>query len=826
MINSFFGLEMGRRALDYFRRGMETAGHNISNADVEGYSRQRVEAGTTTPFTDPAFNRPATPGQIGTGVQIEAIRRLRDLFLDAQFREEMSALGYWEALEEAIGHIELFVNEPAGEGLKVALDEFWAALEELSKRPDNAAAREGVIQSTKNLTVFLDQLARNYDQYRTSLNQDLESLVTEANSLIDQIAALNKKISQVKAVGGNPNDLLDRRDLLVERLSELIDISVSTPIQEEDGDYKIDLNGKILVQGSQTRHLVLVPIPGNDGFYDVQVEDNLFDPVDNTDVILAAIEQRALKAIHSVIVHRLASETSWKVGTPGSLPNVVSPDQALNLHGSFSLQVSSGGVAKTSHQFSGGILSPPGTDDPQQYSFRLAADGFESVISINWNGTGWEISDNMDNSYAPVSTVSTMDVQDLSHFINTNYSSYFNAATTSDDRLTIESSDKHLVSIVDIKGDLAGKMGIADSAKVVTINVEEEDSLTAIANKINGAYMSGDGAPSKPEEWLRASVEQAPDGTYYLALESQVIGEAQRINVLGDENGGLYVASNLGLLRSDGTTNFMTTSSDALFAFDGKNYLSSVNRFAEARQITSADGYAAKTMSEVSPGITLELKKEGSASITVDHHVQGGKIYGTLEARDDLILSHLASFDELAYRLALEMNALHYSGHGMGENSALTGTAFFVPLLKQRGAASSLLINPLLEKDTSLIAAAADDGNGNTLGSGDGTKALAMARLKQTKVLSGGSADFNEFYLSFIAEIGAQGKRTVTMAANQRALTDQINAQRQSVMGVNIDEEMMDIIKFQQAFNAMARYITTIDEMLDTIINRMGTVGR
>ena len=80
--------------------------------------------------------------------------------------------------------------------------------------------------------------------------------------------------------------------------------------------------------------------------------------------------------------------------------------------------------------------------------------------------------------------------------------------------------------------------------------------------------------------------------------------------------------------------------------------------------------------------------------------------------------------------------------------------------------------------------------------------------------------------LSFIAEIGAQGKRTTTMADNQRALTDQINAQRQSVMGVNIDEEMMDIIKFQQAFNAMARYITTIDEMLDTIINRMGMVGR
>jgi flagellar hook-associated protein 1 FlgK len=825
MINSFFGLEMGRRALDYFRRGMETAGHNISNADVDGYSRQRVEAGTTIPFTDPAFNRPATPGQIGTGVQIEAIRRLRDSFLDAQYREEMSTLGYWEALEEAIGHIELFVNEPAGEGLKVALDEFWAALEELSKRPDNAAAREGVIQSTKNLTVFLDQLSGNYDQYRLSLNQDLESLVTEANSLIDQIAALNEKIAQVKAVGGNPNDLLDRRDLLTEKLSELIDISVSTPLQEQDGDFKIDLHGKVLVQGSQTRHLVLVSVPGNEGFYDVQVEDNLFDHVDNTDVLLVAIEQKAPTAVHSVLVERLASETNWKVGSPGSLSNVVSPDQALNLHGDFSLQVSSGGVVKTSHQFSGGVLPSPASDESRDYSFRLAAGGFERVISVNWNDSAskWEIRDNVGNN--ALSASSTLSLQDLSDFINANYSSYLNASVTSDNRLTIASSDRHLISLVDIKGDLTSQLGISDSAKTVTVSVTEEDSLNAIANKINGAYMT-EGGPSSPEEWLRASVEQAPDGTYYLTLESQVMGEAQRINVTGDENGGLYVAHNLGLLNSDGSTNFMTTAEDALISFDGRKYLSSVNRFTEARQITPSDGYAAKNMSEVSSGITLQLAGTGMASVRVEHHVQGGKIYGMLEARDDLILSHLSTFDELAYRLALEMNALHYSGHGMGENADVTGTAFFVPLPRQYGAARSLTVNPLLEQDSSLIAAAADDGEGNSLGSGDGTKALAMARLKQTKVLSGGSADFNEFYLSFIAELGAQGRRTVTMAENQRALTDQINAQRQSVMGVNIDEEMMDIIKFQQAFNAMARYITTIDEMLDTIINRMGIVGR
>jgi len=103
---------------------------------------------------------------------------------------------------------------------------------------------------------------------------------------------------------------------------------------------------------------------------------------------------------------------------------------------------------------------------------------------------------------------------------------------------------------------------------------------------------------------------------------------------------------------------------------------------------------------------------------------------------------------------------------------------------------------------------------------------LALAQLKQAKVLQNGAADVNEYYLSFLASLGSRGLQSKTMATNQRHLTEQIDTQRQATMGVNIDEEVMDIIKFQQAFNAMARYITTVDEMLDRIINGMGVVGR
>ncbi|GAB1485460.1 hypothetical protein MASR2M79_05070 [Aminivibrio sp.] len=361
MLNSFFGLEMGRRAMDYFRRGMETAGHNISNADVEGFSRQRVEASTTSPFTDPSLARPNIPGQIGTGVQVNAIIRLRDAFLDIQYREETTVLGYWEQIQNALSTVEVYVNEPAGAGVKAALDEYWTGLQELQKRPDDSSVRENIVEKTRNLTVYLDQLVRNYDEYRISLNNEVRLMVEQSNGYIDQIAALNLTIAQVKGVGGNPNDLLDRRDILVDKLAKMLDITVNPPCSSDDGDFKIDVGGKMLVQGDRTRHLVLVPVAGNGGMFDVQVEDNLFEHVSNPSVLGALIEQSASEAVHTVNIQRLATETAWSVGQGDSFcPDRIKPeevDSALNLSGIFSLQVGGQGSRSVSSILTGGSSS-------------------------------------------------------------------------------------------------------------------------------------------------------------------------------------------------------------------------------------------------------------------------------------------------------------------------------------------------------------------------------------------------------------------------------------------------------------------------------------
>jgi flagellar hook-associated protein 1 FlgK len=856
-MNSFFGFDMGLRALNYFRQGMDTAGHNISNADVEGYSRQRVDASTSDPYADVGLNRPGTAGQVGTGVQIDAISRVRDAFLDAQYQEEIAVKGYWTEIQEAINQVETYVTEPAGSGFQDAMDGFWTALQEASKRPDDTAVREDLVEYTKTLTTFLDQLQTNFQQYRTSVNQDVGLEVDKANDLIDQIATLNGTISSVQAVGGNPNDLLDQRDLMAEQLCQITGCTVGSPgLDEADGDYKIDLNGKLLVQGSLTRHLVAVPISGNDGFYDVQVEDNLYDPVGDLTVATAVIEQNAPEATHALEVVRLANEEAWQVGGGDGLLTVTDPDKALDLQGTFGLQVDTGGVRKTSAAFaaSGGnpagtvLTGSPGATDVTRYQFRIAAGDFEGVVTVEWNGTDgkWDISDNL-GSAAMQSDDATLNLTDLRDFIGERYGNVLDVSVSSTGtELTLASDDRELLSINDLAGNLTSRLGLENEGTAVYIEVTADDTLTTIANKINGAYSSAlasedppkietdpaGTAPAAPEEWLRALIKQDPsNGNYYLTLESDLVGEGQRINVItgldcsGSSGGSFYVAEKLGFVNADDSTAVVNRAQDAYFKFDDKEYLSESNALNQARLITGGDGWTADTLQEVSSGLRFELVGEGTTNILVRHAVKGGTLKGMMEGRDDIILDQIDSFDEIAYELATEMNALHYAGHGRGDYADTTGTAFFASVGVRYGASSRLELSDEMSAHSEMFAASGDDGSGATLGSGDGSLALKMAQLKQSEVLGGDSADFDAYYDGFIAKLGAIGERAATMKTNQTALVSQIDAQRQSVMGVNIDEEMTSIIRYQQAYNAIARYITTVDEMLDKVINGMGRVG-
>jgi flagellar hook-associated protein 1 FlgK len=203
------------------------------------------------------------------------------------------------------------------------------------------------------------------------------------------------------------------------------------------------------------------------------------------------------------------------------------------------------------------------------------------------------------------------------------------------------------------------------------------------------------------------------------------------------------------------------------------------------------------------------------------------------EIRDGLIPQLKADLDEIAWSFINYFNAYQYSGYGVGDNVNTTGVEFFERLRFKSGSASLLNVYAAIDNDVSLIGAAMGqlDGSGKAVygkssGSGSGTNAARMVSLQTSKLLNNKTASLGDFYETYLARIGSEAGRAALMYKAQKNLTEQIDEQRQSVMGVNIDEEMLDILKFNHAFNAMARYATTIDEMLDRIINSFGIVGR
>ena len=151
MGSTFMGLETARRGLTTQQSALYTTGHNISNANTIGYSRQRVNMEATLGYPGTGLNAPKIAGHLGTGVQAQSVQRIRDQFVDRQYRQESTKLGYWETRSNAISQIEDIVTEPSEYGLNSAIDQFWNSLQDLSGSPENAATRKVVVQRALHL---------------------------------------------------------------------------------------------------------------------------------------------------------------------------------------------------------------------------------------------------------------------------------------------------------------------------------------------------------------------------------------------------------------------------------------------------------------------------------------------------------------------------------------------------------------------------------------------------------------------------------------------------------------------------------------------------
>lgn len=228
MAGLFGTFNIATRGLSAAQTTIDVTSHNVANANTEGYSRQRAELETTRPMSTQLFR-----GQLGTGVKVSAIDRIRDTFLDYQYRTENSTLGRADVRNTSLYQIETLFNEPSDTGISTLIGKFFDSFQELAKQPNSSNARTVAVQQTIALADALNHAHTKLSDLIVDTKDSLRANAKDVNSLLDQINTLNKEIKTVSTAGQRPNDLMDRRDKLLDELSYKFNIQITN--REFDG---------------------------------------------------------------------------------------------------------------------------------------------------------------------------------------------------------------------------------------------------------------------------------------------------------------------------------------------------------------------------------------------------------------------------------------------------------------------------------------------------------------------------------------------------------------------------------------------------------------
>ncbi len=229
-ISSFGGLQTSLRGLLAHQRMLDVASHNIGNADTVGYTRQTTVASAAAGI---AVNGATNGGVnwLGQGVDVTAFNRMRDEYLDISARTQNMLLGERGALAEGLSRADAAFSEPSDQGLNALMDKMWTSFQKLSTNPSDSGVRAQVVADAKNLTDAMKEIDSRLAQIGADAATQYAQLTSAPGNKVgayaDELSKLNDAIGEAVAAGQQPNDMLDRRDLILDELAQLGQVSVS-----------------------------------------------------------------------------------------------------------------------------------------------------------------------------------------------------------------------------------------------------------------------------------------------------------------------------------------------------------------------------------------------------------------------------------------------------------------------------------------------------------------------------------------------------------------------------------------------------------------------
>ncbi len=780
-----FGMGSALRALNAARLGMQTAGNNIANANTLGYSRQRVELSAALPYSI------AGGHQIGSGVDVSRISRLYDEGLERRMQAQTSIVGS-AALDQARwAEIESILSEPDG-GLSESLAGLFGAVGRLQTDPADRALRGGVIQAGSALSQGFRLMADRLTDLGGSTFDEVRGLVRQVNERAASIADLNQQITAAEATGRPANDLRDIRGQHIKELGTLLD---ARAIERPSGSVDLLVGGHLLVAGDRSSGLTVGRTV--DGKTRVTVGASTSNAVIQEGRIAALLRQE-------------------QAGVPGILTRIddLARNLVLETNRLHSTGMPRSGPFTTLTSFYGAV---DGDGDGNGGDELLSQSGFlfdvrtgELAISVTETATGA-----MQRSRIAIDPRS-MTLQDVAAAISG--IEHLTASVDPTGRLRISADAGFGFDFsprLDPNPDGAGTFGglnpsvgsaapgpydLTAQTFPVTFTVTTGSAASPVTTNISLAANEFVDPSAATAEELAAAIN-ADLGTAGRALEvggrlviqSTQGGITSQLTLANSGASTALAALGLGTATALGRDEAIAIEVEGTFTGDAND------RFSFVPAGDGAIGQDADLLVQVFDQqgqlvttLNVGAGYEPGSKLSLGNGIDVSFGPGTISATDGNTFALDALVDSDTSDLLV----------AVGMNSFFTGSS-----------ARDIAVHQDLLDNPDRLAA------GIGLASGDAGNLARLMGMRSSNIDALDTNTLEDFYADLVGDVGFDAAAATSLLNSQQMLMSQLEAERESVSGVNIDEEMVDMVRFQQSYEASARFLQVAQEMTDILIN-------
>lgn len=806
--------DIGKTALLTTRRALDTTAHNIANASTPGYTRQdtileNIPTGTIT-----------SVGMTGRGVRITEIKRMYDTFTNLQVRTEKSNFSYWDTYQKGILKIENIFNEASDTGISPAITDFFNAWQEVSQNPEGYAQRTLLIKKAEYLTSRISRAYSSLDDERIELYKSSQSLVAEVNSIAAKIADVNEKI----AVSPGTLDLKDQRDLLIERLNEIVKVST---FEDNMGRYSVLIGGVPIIDGGKTYNMsVSTDTDDNMHFYITLPGEIKEITNDITSGELKANIDLRETDIPSIMNRLNAFALDFTLTMNEYHRSGYGLDNSTGNY--FFSNISSPFITKDSSTSGGSITDANVTisnlhmvDFEKQYKINYIDNAKYTALSASEQaeyqqegaaGIYWRIQESTDGK--TWTTVNTTKINIDTTVANTRTLKFYGIDVKIDGTQAnlLATSPTFETFTIRPYSNAAMNMSVAisDPNKVAAAagDLDTEFTVTAGVNNqiiVNGAPIT---LTAGTYNRFELAAELQTQLNTALGAGATTVAFNAQTNKFKITNNTVAGGITISWTADPITTNPQTTAED-LFGFTS-----------DADSVIPVSGYA-ESINEIKGGsIVID-----SSNNTIRFSEDNGATYITVTipsgtyTRSELALALKSAMESadagtshtytVTYNLGTKAYTITNNG-GNPDSIVLDWTHSTTTAETIFGFSSNSIITSGGGSDSSDFAV-------YPFLPGDNNNAKLIASLSLSGFIKGSTP--GDYYRSIVTDVGVEANSAKISQKFHNTIVEELERKRQEASGVNLDEEAANLIKYQKSFEAAAKMISIADDLLDALIS-------